>query len=158
MGAEASNPIQGRPTRSALEPSREKHSLSPNSQNKIHEFKRILDSYETYEEVQEGLRKAGLECSQLIVGLDFTKSNEWNGRFSFQGRSLHHIDANYFNPYEEALTYIARTLSKFDDDNLIPCYGFGDVTTHDYGVFSFFENDRPAHGLEEMANRYRYLI
>jgi len=32
---------------------------------------------------------------------------------------------------------VARTLAPFDDDELIPVYGFGDATTHDTDVFSF---------------------
>lgn len=36
-------------------------------------FNTIKDKFETIEEVQEELRKNGLEASQLIVGLDFTK-------------------------------------------------------------------------------------
>jgi hypothetical protein len=47
------------------------------------------------------------------------------GKFSFHGRSLHHI-SNTPNPYEQAISIIGRTLSKFDEDNLIPCFGFGD--------------------------------
>lgn len=36
-------------------------------------FRTIRDKFETVEQVQEDLRKNGLEASQLIVGLDFTK-------------------------------------------------------------------------------------
>jgi E3 ubiquitin-protein ligase RGLG len=102
-------------------------------------------------QVTDALAQAGLESSNLIVGIDFTKSNEWTGlfvcfclfvslprfllmlmifflvpgKFSFHGRSLHHI-SNTPNPYEQAISIIGRTLSKFDEDNLIPCFGFGD--------------------------------
>lgn len=32
-------------------------------------------------QVTEALAQAGLESSNLIVGIDFTKSNEWTGLF-----------------------------------------------------------------------------
>lgn len=35
--------------------------------------------YESLEDVQRALRRAGLEKSDLIIGIDFTKSNEWTG-------------------------------------------------------------------------------
>jgi hypothetical protein len=47
------------------------------------------------------------------------------GRYSFGRKSLHAINGNP-NPYEQAISIIGRTLSPFDDDNLIPCFGFGD--------------------------------
>ena len=48
-------------------------------------FQRIVDSFETLEEVSEALRKEGLEACQLIVGIDFTKSNTWTGKVTFNG-------------------------------------------------------------------------
>ncbi|GAB2302198.1 E3 ubiquitin-protein ligase rglg1, partial [Dionaea muscipula] len=75
--------------------------------------------------VTQALHDAGLESSNLIVGIDFTKSNEWTGAHSFNHRSLHHISDSP-NLYEQAISIIGRTLSTFDEDNLIPCYGFGD--------------------------------
>lgn len=44
---------------------------------------------------------------------------------SFNRKSLHHIGSGP-NPYEQAITIIGKTLSVFDEDNLIPCFGFGD--------------------------------
>jgi hypothetical protein len=48
-----------------------------------------------------------------------------SGRHSFNGRSLHEI-GSVMNPYEQAISIFGRTLSPFDEDNLIPCFGFGD--------------------------------
>ncbi|CAK9177096.1 unnamed protein product, partial [Ilex paraguariensis] len=108
-------------------------------------------------QVIAALREAGLESSNLILGIDFTKSNEWTGKHSFHRRSLHSI-SNTPNPYEEAISIIGRTLSPFDEDNLIPCFGFGDASTHDRHVFSFYPDHRPCHGFEEALARYREII
>jgi hypothetical protein len=47
------------------------------------------------------------------------------GKHSFNRRSLHEI-GNIPNPYEQAISVIGRTLTPFDEDNMIPCFGFGD--------------------------------
>ena len=36
-------------------------------------FHTIQDQYDTLDEVQDALRKAGLESSNLVIGIDFTK-------------------------------------------------------------------------------------
>jgi E3 ubiquitin-protein ligase RGLG len=42
-------------------------------------YSKIVDEFRSLEEVTEALAKAGLESSNLIIGIDFTKSNEWTG-------------------------------------------------------------------------------
>ncbi|XP_038881533.1 E3 ubiquitin-protein ligase RGLG2-like [Benincasa hispida] len=116
------------------------------------------DDFESLEQVTDALEKAGLESSNLIIGIDFTKSNEWTGTKSFMGRNLHDLAGAFLNPYEQAISIIGRTLEKFDDDNIIPCYGFGDVTTGDREVFSFHPDDRPCHGFEEVLFCYRERV
>ncbi|KAF3662519.1 E3 ubiquitin-protein ligase RGLG1 [Capsicum annuum] len=108
-------------------------------------------------QVVTALREAGLESSNLILGIDFTKSNEWTGRSSFNRRSLHSV-GHTANPYEQAISIIGRTLSPFDEDNLIPCFGFGDASTHDQHVFSFYPDHRPCHGFEEALARYKEIV
>ncbi|KAF4369414.1 hypothetical protein G4B88_029470 [Cannabis sativa] len=117
----------------------------------------IGDNYNSLEEVAEALQQAGLESSNLIVGIDFTKSNEWTGARCFGRKNLHFLGQD-LNPYEQAISIIGRTLSTFDEDNLIPCYGFGDSSTHDKDVFSFFPEDKPCRGFEELLSRYRELV
>ncbi|KAG2410440.1 E3 ubiquitin-protein [Vigna angularis] len=117
-------------------------------------YSRIADDYNSLDEVTSALSHAGLESSNLIVGIDFTKSNEWTGKRSFNRKSLHHIGSDH-NPYEQAITIIGKTLSAFDDDNLIPCFGFGDASTHDQDVFSFHSDERFCNGFEEVLSRYR---
>ncbi|KAM7471240.1 hypothetical protein LguiA_009423 [Lonicera macranthoides] len=125
--------------------------------NLSRKYSRIDDNYESLAEVSEALAQAGLESSNLIIGIDFTKSNEWTGARSFQGRSLHHIGVDQ-NPYEDAISIIGRTLASFEEDNLIPCFGFGDVSTHDKHVFSFYPGEKYCEGFEEVLRRYRELV
>ncbi|EOX92609.1 Copine family isoform 3 [Theobroma cacao] len=117
----------------------------------------IRDNFSSLDQVISALREAGLESSNLILGIDFTKSNEWTGKYSFNRRSLHAIGSSP-NPYEQAISIIGRTLSPFDEDNLIPCFGFGDASTHDKNVFSFYPDHRSCHGFEEALARYREIV
>ncbi|KAK4257010.1 hypothetical protein QN277_006657 [Acacia crassicarpa] len=131
---------------------------APESKNRLErKYLKIDDNYVSLDQVTEALAGAGLESSNLIVGIDFTKSNEWTGTRSFQRRSLHHIGHEQ-NPYEQAISIIGKTLSSFDEDNLIPCFGFGDASTHDQEVFSFYPNERFCQGFEEVLSRYRELV
>jgi len=52
---------------------------------------------------------------------------------------------------------VGRTLEDFDDDRLIPAFGFGDSTTGDSSCFPFHEDGRPSVGVEEALSRYREL-
>ncbi|KAL8268346.1 hypothetical protein R6Q59_002144 [Mikania micrantha] len=117
----------------------------------------IPDNYSSLEQVTKALRESGLESSNLILGIDFTKSNEWTGKVSFNNRSLHAIGDSP-NPYEKAISIIGETLAPFDDDNLIPCFGFGDATTHDQEVFSFHDDGSPCHGFEEVLTCYKKIV
>ncbi|KAH9717347.1 E3 ubiquitin-protein ligase RGLG3 [Citrus sinensis] len=112
---------------------------------------RFADNYNTLDEVISALREAGLESSNLILGIDFTKSNEWTGKYSFNRKSLHAI-SNIRNPYEQAISIIGRTLSPFDEDNLIPCFGFGD------GPTSFAPIIDAAIDIVEASNRQYHVL
>eukprot|EP00252_Welwitschia_mirabilis_P006825 TRINITY_DN17731_c0_g1_i1.p1 TRINITY_DN17731_c0_g1~~TRINITY_DN17731_c0_g1_i1.p1 ORF type:complete len:420 (-),score=71.00 TRINITY_DN17731_c0_g1_i1:361-1620(-) len=120
-------------------------------------YSRIADNYNSLDEVTAALADSGLESSNLIVGIDFTKSNEWTGSKSFNRQCLHHIGES-LNPYEQAISIIGKTMSAFDEDNMIPCFGFGDALTHDKAVFSFYHDNRPCNGFEEALKRYRELV
>eukprot|EP01105_Mastigella_eilhardi_P007614 TRINITY_DN1910_c0_g1_i1.p1 TRINITY_DN1910_c0_g1~~TRINITY_DN1910_c0_g1_i1.p1 ORF type:complete len:293 (-),score=78.91 TRINITY_DN1910_c0_g1_i1:69-947(-) len=116
------------------------------------------DKYESIEMVQDGLAKAGLESSNLIVGVDFTISNTDAGKRTFFGLSLHHLSADMPNPYQQVISTLGRTLERFDDDKLIPAYGFGDQTTKDKAVFCFKPNNEVCRGFEELLQRYTEIV
>eukprot|EP00250_Pteridium_aquilinum_P005517 c15599_g1_i1 orf=195-1418(+) len=154
MGAKLSTPVStDRYSSSNFQDSRR-----PIGSKLTKQFSCISDNYNTLDQVTNALRESGLESSNLIVGIDFTKSNEWTGKKSFNGRSLHALNTSFPNPYEQAISIIGRTLSPFDDDDKIPCFGFGDVSTHDRNVFSFCSDHQPCDGFEAALSRYKALV
>jgi len=117
-------------------------------------FRPIPDRFNSIEQVQAAVRAAGLESSNLILGVDFTKSNSWTGRESFDGRSLHDLDAGVPNPYQQVISVMGKTLEEFDDDRLIPAFGFGDSTTGDKACFAFNAGGAECVGFEQVLQRY----
>ena len=116
-------------------------------------FDAIVNEFLDLKEISCAIQKAGLEKCQLILGIDFTASNEWQGRRTFSRKSLHAIsekvDERYGrrgsmhhlglfrdNPYQKVISILGQTLEPLDDDNFIPAFGFGDSTTKDKDVFS----------------------
>jgi len=81
------------------------------SKSKKHSFYSIGDQFNTLEEVQAALRTAGLESSNLIIGIDFTKSNTWTGERSFGGRCLHDTTAGV-NPYQSVISIMGILVGK----------------------------------------------
>ncbi|CAK9320226.1 unnamed protein product [Citrullus colocynthis] len=130
--------------------------MDPDHRRKI-DYRYIADNFSSLDQVISALRHEGLESSNLILGVDFTKSNEWTGRHSFRRKSLHSVSSTP-NPYEQAISIIGQTLSPFDDDGLIPCFGFGDASTRDKHVFSFYPDHRPCKGFKEALSRYREIL
>eukprot|EP01126_Amoeba_proteus_P060325 TRINITY_DN7967_c0_g1_i1.p1 TRINITY_DN7967_c0_g1~~TRINITY_DN7967_c0_g1_i1.p1 ORF type:complete len:314 (-),score=60.27 TRINITY_DN7967_c0_g1_i1:191-1132(-) len=120
-------------------------------------FRPIPDLFKDINDVQVALRREGLEGCNLIVGIDFTKSNTWTGEKTFRGNCLHTLDPNRINPYQSALTYIGQTLSAFDDDGLIPAFGFGDTVTSDKQVFPL-KRDGPCFGIHEVLSKYTEAV
>eukprot|EP01119_Soliformovum_irregulare_P001445 TRINITY_DN11143_c0_g1_i1.p1 TRINITY_DN11143_c0_g1~~TRINITY_DN11143_c0_g1_i1.p1 ORF type:complete len:297 (+),score=59.65 TRINITY_DN11143_c0_g1_i1:3-893(+) len=119
-------------------------------------FRAIPDTFETIDQIQEELRKCGLESSNLILGIDYTISNRDSGRLTFGGKNLHDLRSGETNPYQQAIDIIGRTLEPFDDDHIIPAFGFGDNTTGDRSVFPFYP-DRQCKGFQEVLSRYNEI-
>lgn len=118
--------------------------------------KYIPDQFKTLNEVQAELRKNGLEQCNLIIGIDCTKSNTWQGEKTFGGKCLHDVSTPQ-TPYERVLRCIGTTLAQFDDDKQIPLYGFGDDVTHDNAVFNF-RGVGLCNGFDEALYLYRQVI
>ncbi|KAH9525816.1 Copine protein 2 [Bulinus truncatus] len=129
------------------------------SYNGYKTFFAFEDRFCNFEDVARACRKAGLETCGLIVGVDFSASNEWQGRKTFSAQNLHKvIPGKIFNPYQKVISIMGRTLESFDEDNLIPAYGFGDNITMAHSVFSFKEDENgqeePCKGFTEVLEKY----
>ncbi|KAF3328193.1 E3 ubiquitin-protein ligase RGLG2-like isoform X3 [Carex littledalei] len=81
-------------------------------------YSRIPDNYTSREQVIEDLQKANLESSNLIIGIDFTKSNEWTAStkdkdvFSFyqDDRACNGIGPTSFAPIiDKAVDIVIRS-------------------------------------------------
>ncbi|KHJ44443.1 Copine [Trichuris suis] len=104
----------------------------------------------TLDEVSNVMRKAGLESSNLIFGIDYTASNKYQGEHTFGGRSLHAILPEISNPYQQIL---GKTLQPFSSSGFIAAYGFGDVKTSDLSVFPLKKTGR-CRNFEEVLDVY----
>eukprot|EP01023_Acetabularia_acetabulum_P047716 TRINITY_DN5032_c0_g2_i1.p1 TRINITY_DN5032_c0_g2~~TRINITY_DN5032_c0_g2_i1.p1 ORF type:complete len:361 (-),score=56.47 TRINITY_DN5032_c0_g2_i1:1123-2088(-) len=121
-------------------------------------FQAIGDRYSSIEQVTSDMEASGVSKIELIIGVDFSKSNKWAGRRSFAGKCLHELSKDgALNPYEEVIDILARTLGPMDPDNRIDCYGFADETTMDSAVFSFNPGNTACIGVEGALSRYRQL-
>ncbi|KAH7434837.1 hypothetical protein KP509_06G037200 [Ceratopteris richardii] len=118
----------------------------------------IPDQFNNIYEVKNALNNVGLESASLIIGIDFTKSNEWTGKHSFDGMNLHETNGPKQNPYQHVISVIGSTLLGYDDDKKIPCFGFGDASTHYKKVFNFYHHDEPCDGIQGVLKRYKELL
>lgn len=73
------------------------------------------------------------------------------------GKCLHATDTDT-NPYNSVIRILGKTLSAFDDDQLIPTYGFGDLTSKDHSLVSFDPNGAPIKTLDNVLHAYNTAI
>ncbi|CAI5440986.1 unnamed protein product [Caenorhabditis angaria] len=103
--------------------------------------------------LSEAMRRAGLETTNLIFGIDYTASNKYQGEDSFGGRSLHTIHPNVKNPYQQVITILGRTLAPFAGHGNIGVYGFGDAKTGDWSTFNL-KSQGDCRSLDDVLNVY----
>lgn len=134
-------------------------------------FRAFVDRFQSFEDVTIAMKNAGLEKCQLILGIDFTASNEWQGRSSNRGFSLHNVTSKVLhNPYQHIITVLGHTLrgfvtiSPFEHNgtidrhkktNGIHAFGFGDSVTKDQAVFPLRQNSQPCIDFHEVLTSYR---
>lgn len=134
--------------------------LEPEGTTFMH-FKHFTDRFVTYNEVRSAMSQAGLEKARVIVGIDFTASNEWQGRKSFHGNSLHTITGNVItrssNPYQRVIAILGGVLEPFTEGQ-IHALGFGDTHTRDQSVFYLHRDNRPCDNFPEVLRSYNQRV
>lgn len=76
------------------------------------------------EQFTDALRSAGLEKCNLMVAIDFTKSNTWQGTTEFGGKCLHFLTSGSGKPllptYESAFSQVAPSARERSDPYVKP--------------------------------------
>ena len=123
----------------------------------LKQFIKIEDKYLSTEHIVEALRKSGIESSNLIIGIDYTASNLEKGAITYNGQSLHSINQNYMNPYQSVISIVGKILEPFDEDKLIPSFGFGDIRTKNHKIFNINKNKTPCYTFNEVLQCYNEI-
>lgn len=119
-------------------------------------FHAIADRFTSLDQVADAIRQEGLGKCGLIFGIDYTMSNKVQGEKTFEGRCLHYIADDVLNPYQQVIAILGETLQVFDDDGIIPAYGFGDKTTKDQAIFALKRGNH-CHGFQEVLETYNRI-
>jgi E3 ubiquitin-protein ligase RGLG len=121
-------------------------------------FSMIPDRHSTIDDVHRALRKAKVEAANLIFAIDLTSSNNDTGKLTFNNTSLHKIEERRPNPYQQIMKFACKTLEPFDEDRLIPAYGFGDFLTKHRKVFNLNPHGQPCQGFDQVLKAYNATI
>lgn len=82
-------------------------------------------NYSSYEDLCADMKKYVVDSLQSFIFLDFSYTNDIQGRTSY-GHGLHKPQpSTKLTPYEECLTSLNRVITHFDDDDIYPVFKFG---------------------------------
>lgn len=115
----------------------------------------VPQEYQSFDELEQALRDAGIDSIQLMIGFDFTFMNTIAGKDTY-GRCLH--DMSFNNPYMHIIDVLEPIISRFDRDGIIQAYRFGCEQTKDQSVLPLVypENSNPNFsGFSDLMNGYR---
>lgn len=113
-----------------------------------------IEDYENPEALYNAMIELNvIEDFNLIVGIDATGSNNFTGRKSFGGRSLHdwsfpRADTNP-NPYGKVIRCMEKIIQA-DKDSSIPLFYFGSTQAKEHGRSYHVGDAKDVKGLEEM--------
>ncbi|KAI3382221.1 hypothetical protein SNEBB_000750 [Seison nebaliae] len=127
------------------------------NQHNVSSINAIHDRFMSLDEVTEAIKCMNIDNINLIFGIDYTVSNLENGTKTFQGRSLHHIGHDILNPYQKVITIVGKTLESFDEDGIIPAFGFGNETSRDSSIIRLNKQSDNCIGFTEVLEHYNNI-
>ena len=116
----------------------------------------IVTLFDSFEELQCAMILSGLKNSNLIIGIDFSRSNEWSAKMTY-GRNMHTIDDKDPNPYMRVMEIMGRALIFPHHDQQIHVFGFGDKTTDDQAVFNLSSERNPFTTMKQAIEQYKTI-
>ena len=124
-----------------------------------------FDYFNSFADLEKGLRNTGVKKCELIIGIDFTKSNMKQGGMPYFHYENLHTLSSQLNPYQQVLSIMCQSLAGFSENGMINVYGFGDSVTKNKSVFSFMnfgnndsQYDLPCYLLDGVLEKYNQLI
>ncbi|XP_064460236.1 uncharacterized protein LOC135370426 [Ornithodoros turicata] len=127
------------------------------SREEVQNFAAFRDRFRSFAEVSTAMLRAGLPDIHVIIGIDFSASNEWQGRKCFRGETLHAIRGNsIYNPYQKVLSSLGGVLMPLLHGNPIPAFGFGDSRTKDTDVFPLIDSGAPCLDFNDLMCAYSH--
>lgn len=118
-------------------------------------YESLLERFNSFEEVIKACKEAGITNCNFILGVDFSASNEWQGKKTFNQACLHKLSGSkIYNPYQKVIWVLGQTLASFDEDGIIPAYGFGDYETRNKRVFALSASGDACQGFNDVLESY----
>ena len=118
-------------------------------------YENLLERFNSFDEVIGACKASGVRNCNFILGIDFSASNEWQGKKTFGQASLHKLSGNkIYNPYQKVIWVLGQTLAAFDEDGIIPAFGFGDYETRNHSVFALSPSGDACQGFNDVLESY----
>lgn len=127
------------------------------SRDEIRTFSAFRDHFRNYAEVSSAMKRTGMELIRLMVGIDFSASNEWQGRRTFKGECLHALKgSSVYNPYQKVIYILGHALQPLLQGYPISAFGFSDMRVRDQDVFPLKESGAPCTDFMDLLECYTF--
>ncbi|VDO93595.1 unnamed protein product [Soboliphyme baturini] len=117
---------------------------------------KLLESALAFPQLKSVYKKVldtGMDSVRLVIGIDYSRSNLYQGEISFRGKSLHTIEKGHSNLYQQAIHFLGKALQNFVTDGIL-VYGFADARTAEKTIFSLNKRGTVCHSFNDVLRVY----